>query len=256
MLFVVTLSQAHLIVGGSMNRCYSKCRAVLLGVSIMVLAGFTQIKSQEVADEAQLQLYLGVGSGNFRLGTLNDAVVEKGFTEFDRRPVMLEIGTHFLIQQLVLDGGVGTVLWKTLKVDNSRVSLLGGYSQISLGVNFVLPGEAWQLYPFFTLGVGLYRYSMSETYDFDANRMASPDQRASTFWMPTFITGTGGALYYTAYNPEKTHAFTIGIRGGVLMDPTPQNSWYKEGAKYRNGPAPLFAGPYLQFVIANGRYFR
>lgn len=222
----------------------------------MVLAGFTQIKSQEVADEAQLQLYFGVGSGEFRLGTLNEMVKEKGFTEFDNRPVMLEIGTHFLIQQLVLDGGVGTVLWKSLKVDNSRVSLIGGYSHVSLGVNFVLPGEAWQLYPFFTLGFGMYRYSTSETYDFNVNNIGTSAQRASTYWMPTFITGTGGALYYTAYNPEKTRAFTIGIRGGVLMDPTPQSTWNKEGAKYRNGPSPLFAGPYLQFVIANGRYFR
>lgn len=237
-----------------MNRYVSKCKAILVGVSILVFAGVTQIQSQEVADEALLQMYFGVGSSNLRIGNLNDDVKKLGFTEFNKKPMMFEMGTHFIIQQLVLDGGVGAVVFKSLKSEDNRASLLGGYTHVSLGVNFILPGEAWQLYPYFTIGLGVYRYSFTEVHDFDQNTTANG--KPQTYWMPTFITGTGGALYYTGYNAQKTRAFTIGVRGGVLMDPSRQSTWIKNGEKYRNGPAPQFAGPYVQFVIANGRYFR
>lgn len=239
-----------------MNRCYSTCKAVLVGVSVLVLSGITTLKAQEVTDEAQLQMYFGLGSGTIRLGTLNESVKELGFSEFSKKPFMFEMGTHFVIQQLVLDGGVGTFLWKSLAVGDNRASLFGGYSQLSMGVNFVLPGEAWQLYPYFTVGVGVYRYSLTQMYDFDQDGAKTTEQRNYAYWMPTFITGTGGALYYTSYNAEKTRAFTIGVRGGVLMDPTRQSTWFKNGSKYSNGPSPQFAGPYVQFVIANGRYFK
>jgi hypothetical protein len=239
-----------------MNRCYSKCKAVLVGVSVLVLSGITTLKAQEVVDEAQLQMYFGLGSGTIRLGTLNESVKKLGFPEFSKKPFNFEMGTHFVIQQLVLDGGVGTFLWKSRVVDDNRASLFGGYTQLSLGVNFVLPGEAWQLYPYFTLGVGVYRYSLTQMYEFDDGGAKSTEQQNNAYWLPTFITGTGGALYYTSYNAEKTRAFTIGIRGGVLMDPTRQTTWYKNGSKYRDGPSPLFAGPYVQFIIASGRYFK
>lgn len=239
-----------------MNRCYSKCKAVLVGVSIIALSGITTLKAQEVVDEAQLQLYFGLGSGTVRLGNLNQEVKNLGFSEFAKKPFMLEMGTHFVIQQLVLDGGVGAFIWKSLSVNSNRASLVGGYTQLSLGVNFVLPGEAWQLYPYFTLGIGVYRYSLSQVYEYNSATAKDPGVRSYAYWMPTFITGTGGALYYTAYNTEKTRAFTIGIRGGVLIDPTRQTTWFRNGSKYRNGPSPSFAGPYVQFVIANGRYFK
>ena len=239
-----------------MNRCYSKCKAVFVGMSVVLFSGITTLKAQEVVDEAQLQMYFGLGSGTIRLGTLNETVKGAGYSGFSQKPFMFEMGTHFVIQQLVLDGGVGTLLWKRLSVDNNRASLFGGYTHLSLGVNFVLPGEAWQLYPFFTLGVGVYRYSLSQVYEFNQSSVKTTERRSNTYWMPTFITGTGGALYYTSYNADKTRAFTIGVRGGVLMDPTRQSTWYKNGSKYRNGPSPQFAGPYVQFVIANGRYFK
>jgi hypothetical protein len=227
-----------------------------VGVSVLVLSGFTTLKAQEVVDEAQLQLYFGLGSGTIHLGTLNQAVKEKGYSGFSKKPFMFEMGTHFVIQQLVLDGGVGTFLWKSLAVNDNRTSLVGGYTHLSLGVNFVLPGEAWQLYPYFTLGVGVYRYSETQVYDFSQGGAIVTGQRNNAYWMPTFITGTGGALYYTSYNAEKTRAFTIGVRGGVFMDPTRQTTWYRNGSKFRDGPSPLFAGPYVQFIIANGRYFK
>lgn len=239
-----------------MNRCYSKCKAVLVGVSVLVLSGITTLKAQEVVDESQLQLYFGLGSGTIRLGQLNESVKEKGFSEFSRKPFMFEMGTHFVIQQLVLDGGVGTFLWKSLAVGDNRASLMGGYTHLSLGVNFVLPGEAWQLYPYFTLGLGVYRYALTQDYQFDQGGTVAIGQRNNAYWMPTFITGTGGALYYTSYNAEKTRAFTIGVRGGVFMDPTRQTTWFRNGSKFRDGPSPLFAGPYIQFVVANGRYFK
>jgi hypothetical protein len=232
------------------------CKTVLVGVSVLVLSGVTTLKAQEVVDEAQLQMYFGLGSGTIRLGTLNESVKKLGFSEFSKKPFMFEMGTHFVIQQLVLDGGVGTLLWKSRTVDDNRATLFGGYTHLSLGVNFVLPGEAWQLYPYFTLGVGVYRYSLTQVYTFDQAGAITTEQRNNAYWMPTFITGTGGALYYTSYNADKTKAFTIGIRGGVLMDPTRQTTWYKNGSKYRDGPSPLFAGPYVQFVIASGRYFK
>lgn len=237
-----------------MSRYASKCKAILVGVSILVMSGATQIQSQEVTDEALLQMYFGVGTSHLRVGNLNEDVKKLGFTEFNKKPVNFEVGTHFIIQQLVLDGGVGAVVFKTLKDDDNRASLLGGYTQLSLGVNFVLPGESWQLYPYFTIGLGVYRYSFTEEHDFSQG--SSVTGKPQTYWLPTFITGTGGALYYTAYNAQKTRAFSIGIRGGVLMDPSRQSTWFKNGEKFRNGPAPQFAGPYIQFVIANGRYFR
>jgi hypothetical protein len=239
-----------------MNRGYLNCKAVLVGVSIMFLSGATFTYSQEAVDEAKLQMYYGLGSGHMKIAALNDRVKELGLPEFTQKPFMFEIGTHFLVQQLVLDGAVGGIVWKSVSNNDNNASLAGGYTHMSLGVNFILPGEAWELYPYFTLGVGVYRYALTQTHTFDETSTSVIGQRTAAYWMPTFITGTGGALYYTAYNASKTRAFTLGVRGGVMMDPTRQTNWFKNGEKYRNGPAPLFAGPYIQFVVASGHYFK
>ena len=47
---------------------------------------------------------------------------------------------------------------------------------------------------------------------------------------------------------------TIGIKGGVLIDPTRQNTWYHNGTEFKNGPAPQFTGPFIQLIIGKGQY--
>lgn len=235
-----------------MNRYCCLSKAVLAGVSIVFFSA-SLFADPNYEGDMQLSTVWSFGSGKMQIGPLNRTIQDLGLPAISKKPFQIEYGSHFLIQQLVIDGGIGGVFWKSSVLGNNKASLLGCYSQVSFGVNFLLPNDSWQLYPFFTLGAAAYRFSYhAESIDF--TKSTSTGTTTAAYWLPTFITGTGGALYFNSYNAETRKTFTIGIKGGVLMDPSKQSTWYKNGVKYRNGPAPFFAGPFLQLVIGGGRY--
>lgn len=194
--------------------------------------------------------YLSLGSADLDISHLNKTVQKLGFSSFPDRPFAFQLGSQIFIQHLVLESGIGGMIFRSQHSNDRKATLLGGNCNFMMGVNLPMEGSRWKVYPFFGLGGALYRFSYHpDNLKFEQN--SSGD--AKVYWLPTMITVYGFSVMRTVHL-QKHELMSIGIRGGIYVDPTSQSTWYRNGVSYREGPAPLFNGPFIQFVIAKGHY--
>jgi hypothetical protein len=194
--------------------------------------------------------YLSLGSADLDISHLNKTMQKLGFSSFPDRPFVFQLGSQIFIQHLVLESGMGGMIFRSQHSDDCKATLLGGNCNFTMGVNLPMEGSLWKVYPFFGLGGALYRFSYHpDNLKFEQNSSAD----AKVYWLPTLITVYGCSIMRTVHL-QKRELMSIGIRGGIYVDPTRQSTWYHNGVSYRDGPAPLFNGPFIQFVIAKGHY--
>ena len=233
------------------DKRFTRITAALF-LCIILHAGLVAGGSQQWTGDVQIMSYISSGTADLDLTSLNERMSSSGLGAFSSHPLLIEFGTNLLVQHLVLESGVGGLFWKTSGNENLEASLMGGLGRINLGVNFTMPGCSWKFFPFFTVGAGVFRYSSHPgQLEFSGN---AEELTSEVYWLPTFVTGFGTTLLHTFHIESKQKLFTVGVRGGVLIDPTRQSTWYRHGVSFRNGPSPLFSGPYLQLILGKGRY--
>ncbi|HEX3019085.1 MAG TPA: hypothetical protein VHP36_02235 [Chitinispirillaceae bacterium] len=194
--------------------------------------------------------YLSLGTAELDIENLNKTMANLGFSSFADRPFTFQLGSQIFIQHLVLESGIGGMIFRPRYSNERKATLLGGNCNFTMGVNLPLEGSSWKVYPFFGLGGAFYRFSHHpDNLKFEQN--SSGD--AKVYWLPSMITVYGCCIMRTVHL-QKNELMSIGIRGGILVDPTRQSTWYRNGVSYRDGPAPQINGPFLQFIIAKGRY--
>lgn len=222
-------------------------------ITTLLFAGsvlFAQ-ESQQWAGDIQSSGYFAVGTANLNVKSVNAYLKANNLPELNSRPISFEIGKHLLIQQLVLEASLGGIFWIPKSIDNMEVSLMSGYGMATMGVNFTLPGSSWQVYPFFNIGGGIFRFSSHvKTDDFNSTQTSTPVN--GTRILPSFFTGTGAGIIKVFYDDQKKELLTFGIKAGIMLDPTKQTTWYGNGTEYAGGPSPLFSGPYVQVILGKG----
>ena len=231
----------------------SLCKYFFLVLAVLISnPGGVFAQRQQWTGDLQLMTYMGIGENELELNSLNETMNSLQLPEFSQKPFSLELGAQLIAQQLVLESGLNGLFWRTRVKANTEGSLIGGYGHFDLGVNFTMPGSSWKIYPFFSIGAGVLRLSYHPmTLEFTGGNKSLTSE---VYWLPTVVTGFGGALMHTFHIESKKKLLTIGIKGGVLVDPTRHDTWYRHGTAFKNGPAPQFTGPFLQLIIGNGHY--
>ena len=193
--------------------------------------------------------YLSLGSADLDISHLNKTMQKLGFSSFPDRPFVFQLGSQIFIQHLVLESGIGGMIFRS-QYSNDRKATLLGVTAISPWSESSYGGKPLESLSFLWFGRALYRFSYHpDNLRFEQN--SSGD--AKVYWLPTLITVYGFSVMRTVHL-QKRELMSIGIRGGIYVDPTRQSTWYRNGVSYRDGPAPLFNGPFIQFVIAKGHY--
>ena len=225
------------------------CKGVLF--SLFLVLPVTSQEQQWTTDMQRIN-YGEIGRAKLDLSSLNETMSSLKLPGFSSRPLTFEAGSHLLVQNLVLEGAIGTYLWGTRKRDNSQASLFGAYGNLVMGINFNMPGSSWKVYPFFNLGAALLRFSHHPgELDFTSNNAALT---SDVYWLPTVVTGFVGAVMHVFHQKSGRGLFTVGLKGGFLVDPTTQSTWYRNGVSFKNGPSPLISGPFIKLVIGKGNY--
>lgn len=205
---------------------------------------------QQWTTDIERYSYLSLGTAELDISHLNKTMASLGYSSFPDRPFNIQIGSQIFIQHLVLESGLGAMIFRPQRTADRKATLLGGNTTFSIGVNLPLEGSLWKVYPFFGLGGALYRFSHHpDNLKFEQN--SSND--AKVYWLPTMITVYGCSIMRTVHL-QRNELLSIGVRGGIYVDPTRQSTWYRNGVSYREGPVPQFSGPFIQFIIAKGHY--
>jgi hypothetical protein len=192
--------------------------------------------------------YLSFGKANINVKTLNDHMVSLNLPEFSSRPYVFELGSNLFAQQLMLEWGIGGMFFSPQSKNNTKRSLMGGYGYMGTGVDLIGPGYPWKIYPFINFGGQILRFSYrAESLNF-GDKVAT----TNTYYMTKFIGSYGCAIIRTFKTSNQREFLSIGVKAGAYVDPTVKSTWYRSGTKYKNGPAPLLAGPYLQIIIGKG----
>lgn len=235
---------------------HSKIIRYFIIVFALFCSTFAHEPRQSWISDIQVSQYLSFGRSKIGMSSMNEFVKSLELQSLTEMPYSLEIGSRFLVQQLVLESGAGVLIWKPQKTDNKSVSLFGGYGLLSAGVNILFPGSSWQIYPFFNIGGGLCRFAYHTQKDLSFCETSENGQKPEVYWLPTFITGFGSTVMYTFHNKKSQRIYTLGIKAGVMVDPSKQNIWYANGIRYENGPSPLFSGPYVHLLLGSGHYIK
>lgn len=219
---------------------------------LLVFAGVSVINAQYQQWTTDIEKYsfLSIGSTKPDIDHLNKTINTLGFSSFPEKALNLDIGSQIFIQHLVLESDLGAMIFRPQRNGDNKATLLGGRGLLTIGVNLPTEGSLWKLYPFFGLGGAIYRFSYHPN-NLEFGEQSSND--AKVFWLPSLITVYGCTLMRTMHL-EGRGLMSIGVRAGIYVDPTTQSTWYKNGVSYRNGPAPQFSGPFVQFIIAKGHY--
>lgn len=225
------------------------CKGIV--VSVLLASPLMASQTHHWASDFQRLCYAGAGWANVDLSSLNETMATLELPAFSSKPLSLEVGKHLLIQDLVLEASVGGLIWRNRYENNREASLFGISGNLLMGVSFNMPGETWKVYPFFSLGGTLLRFSHNTAeLEFTSDKKASSD----VYWLPTFLTGFGGAVMRVFHLERSKKVFTMGLKGGIQVDPSQQSTWFGKGVRFRNGPSPLLSGPFLQLIIGKGNY--
>lgn len=225
------------------------CKGVLF--SLFLVSSVTSQEQQWTTDMQRIN-YGEIGTAKLDLSSLNKTMRSLKLPGFSSRPLTIESGSHLLVQDLILESAIGTYLWRTREKGNSQASLFGAYGNLAMGVNFNMPGSSWKVYPFFNIGASLLRFSHHpDELEFTSNNVALT---SDVYWLPAVFTGCGGAVMHVFHQKRGRGLFTVGLKGGFLVDLTSQSTWYRNGVSFKNGPSPLISGPYIKLVIGKGNY--
>ncbi|NLW33255.1 MAG: hypothetical protein GXY77_17560 [Fibrobacter sp.] len=235
---------------------YSKLIPSIFIVFTLLSFTFGGEPLQSWISEVQTSQYLSIGRSKIDMNSMNKTVNSLGIPSLTEMPYTVEIGSRVLVQQLVLESGVGVLMWKPQKSDSSSVSLFGGYGLLTAGVNFFYPGKSWQLYPFFNIGGMLFRFAYHTQENVLFGETIGEGDKPEVYWQPAFITGFGSTVMYSLHSKKRQKLYTVGLKVGYMADPSGQNTWYANGMRYKNGPSPHFSGPYVHLLLGTGRYIK
>lgn len=232
-----------------------KCKAFSKGISVLLVmfgAVFVSAEPQAWTDGVQVYSYGSIGYCDLNIQSLNKTMANLKLSPFASKPLQVELGSQLFVEHLVLESSLGGLLFDPRKADNQKATLLGGYGQLALGMNIIGEGSSWKLFPFFGVGAQVFRFAYHEdAAKFGAQASVKDPQ---VYWMPTFFTSYGCTIQKSFRIEGSKDLFTIGVRGGVYVDPTIQSTWYNRGVRYQSGPTPQFSGPFLQVIIGSGSF--
>lgn len=219
---------------------------------LLVFSYCSVIKAQyqQWTSDVEKNSYASIGGADLELSDLNKTMKNLGYPSFSDRALTLQVGSQIFVQHLVLESGLGAMIFRPQQTEDKKATLFGGNCTFTLGVNLPVEGSLWKVYPFFGLGGALYRFSYYPD-NLTFNQNSSND--AKVYWLPTMITVYGCSIMRTVHL-QRDKLLTIGLRGGIYVDPTRQSTWYRNGVSYKDGPSPQFSGPFIKLIIAKGHY--